>query len=71
MARPATCRHHGAHPMPHPRAQTHAIAGQVAWLARRASAAGVPFGLRARSARTAHTARPHSSPAPAHMMHMS
>eukprot|EP00966_Prymnesium_polylepis_P274595 6344508-Prymnesium_polylepis.1 len=39
MVRPATGRHHGAHPMPHPRALAHAIAGQVAWPARRASAA--------------------------------
>eukprot|EP00966_Prymnesium_polylepis_P210136 4866647-Prymnesium_polylepis.1 len=46
-----------------------AIAGQVAWPARRASAADGPGGRRAHTARTTHTTHPHSPPV-GHMKHM-
>eukprot|EP00966_Prymnesium_polylepis_P220929 5110098-Prymnesium_polylepis.1 len=63
-------RHHSAHSTPHPQAPAHASSGRAAWPEQRASAAGDPGSLRTHTARTAHTAHPHSPPA-ARMMHMS
>eukprot|EP00966_Prymnesium_polylepis_P093313 2159845-Prymnesium_polylepis.1 len=42
MARPSTSQHHGAHAIPRPLAQAHAISERKAWPAHRASTAGAP-----------------------------